>query len=138
MRKCRVRVKKGYRALREAVSDFLAHIYRYNSLIGETGYYLKPTHIVTKKLDDGTRLRYIYIGRYWWRLSYGEGGGGRRSLRWRYVGKEKPAELEGYPDPPSSPLQGLRVVVDGDDVILDCKAYQRYKWLFEGYEAVTV
>ncbi len=122
-------IRGARRAIEEAVDRFLRDIYRYNSLLRGTGYYLKPVHIVTRETRFG-RLRYIYIGRYWWRL---ERRGGR--LRWRYVGREKPAELADVPEPPSSPLSGLVYAVKGDDVIIRLEVYRRFRWLFEGFEA---
>ncbi len=135
MPRCRIRVRNGYQAIKAVLEDFLKEVYRYNSLLKGTGFYLKPVHIVTRRLSDGTRLRYMYIGRYWWRLSYEPKRRGGKGLRWRYVGREKPPELHGYPDPPTSPLHGLHVIVDGDDVLIDCKLYERYRWVFEGYTA---
>ena len=133
-RRCMVRIRGGYKAVTEALEAYKREIYRYNSVISGTGFYLKPVHIVTRRLPDGTRRRYLYIGRYWWRLGY-TSDRGRKRLRWRYIGTEKPPELKGYPRPPSSPLQGLRVVVEGEDVLVDCSLFRRYRWLFKGYTA---
>jgi hypothetical protein len=133
-RRCRLRVYNGYQAVRAILEDYLRLIYQYNSLISGTGFYLKPIHIVTRRAPDGTRRRYVYIGRYWWRISY-RGKKGRTSrIQWRYVGKEKPPELRDYPDPPQTPLHGLRFALDSSqkDVIIDCETYQRYSWVFQG------
>jgi len=132
---CRVRVRGGYRALEAALEEHKRLIYEYNTLLRGTGYYLKPVHIVTRRTSNG-KARYLYIGRYWWRLSYAGKKGHTSRVQWIYVGKEKPEELGSLPDPPTSPLQGLTVRIEGDDVVLDEKLYQRYRWLFEGYEAV--
>lgn len=134
MPQCRVRIRNGYKAIREMLEEYKRLIYRYNSVISGTGYYLKPTHIVTKKLPDGTRLKYVYIGRYWWKITYASKKGRKGGIRWKYVGREKPSELLHYPDPPENPLTGLRFTIDGDDIILDCSIYKRFKWLFAGYE----
>ncbi len=103
-------------------------------MISHTGYYLKPVHYAYYTTASGERRRYTYIGRYWYRL---ERRGGR--IRWKYVGREKPRELEGYPDPPPNPLEGLRFarVGDSDDVLLDWGGYQRFQWLFEGLEVIV-
>ncbi len=130
-------VKNGLKAIETLLEDYRRAVYAYNSLISGTGYYLKPTHVVTRRLEDGTRLRYIYIGRYWWRLSYVSRRGGKGGVKWRYIGKEKPAALKDYPDPPEPPLAGLRfALLGGDDILVPWDVYERFKWLFKGYKAV--
>jgi hypothetical protein len=125
-----IRVKNGRFYLEKALEEYIRLIYRYNTLIRETGYYLKPVHIVTKKTNDGKKT-YIYIGRYWWKIKYVGKRGRTSRIKWIYVGKEKPAELKDYPDPPYHPLAGLKVVIDGNDVLIDEKTLRKYRWLFE-------
>ncbi len=125
-------VKGGRRALEEVLERYLRDIYRYNSMLRGTSYYLKPVHMVTRSTRYG-RLRYVYIGRYWWRLEYRDG-----KLRWRYVGREKPEELRDKPDPPRNPLAGLVYAVSGEDVIVREDVYKRYKWVFEGLTVVPL
>ena len=133
----RVKVKGGWNVVRQLLEEFKRKIYKYNSLIAGTGFYLKPTHIVVKRTPAGVK-RYIYIGRYWWSLEYRGRKGKTSRVKWVYVGTEKPAKLAGYPDPPSSPLIGLSLVVEGDDIILDEETYRKFRWLFKGLPVETV
>lgn len=89
-----VLVKGGYERVKEALEKYREQLYHYNSLISGTGFYLKPLHIVYHTLADGTRKKYHYYGRYWYRLERRNG-----RLVWRYVGREKPRELADAPDP---------------------------------------
>jgi hypothetical protein len=132
----RVRVKGGWRAIEQLLEDYKSRIYKYNSTISKTGFYLKPVHVVVKSTSAGKR-KYIYIGRYWWKISYVGRQGKTSRIRWVYVGTEKPRELIGYPDPPPHPLVGLSLAVEGDDVILDESMYRRFSWLFKGYQVVV-
>ncbi len=128
-------VKGGYRRVVEAVERYRLQLYRYTSLLSGTGYYLKPVHIVYRTLADGTRKKYYYYGRYWYRLERRNG-----RLVWRYVGTSKPRELSHLPDPPPNPLEGLSYarVGDSDDIILEEETYKRFKWLFEGLEVLIL
>ncbi len=128
-------VKGGYRRAREALERYRELLYHYNSLISGTGYYLKPVHYSYYTSVDGERRRYVYYGRYWYRL---ERRGGK--LVWRYVGREKPRELRDYPDPPPNPLDGLRFVRigEGDDIIMEYDVFERFKWLFGDLEYIIV
>ncbi|MCS7111644.1 MAG: hypothetical protein N3D82_03020 [Ignisphaera sp.] len=76
-------------------------LYEYNSTIKNTGYYLKPFHITTKKWRGGVKV-YHYYGRYWYRLTL-QGS----KLKWCYIGSRKPHE--GLPDPPINPLLLIRI-----------------------------
>jgi len=84
-------------------AEMLSEIHEYNNRIKDTGYYLKPIHMSTRRLLDGTVLKYYYYGRYWYRV---ERSGGKR-IRWIYLGREKPSPL--LPDPPRNPLEGVVV-----------------------------
>ncbi len=130
-----VLVRGGYRRVREALEQYRLRLYKYTSLLSGTGYYLKPVHIVYRRLADGSRKRYYYYGRYWYRL---ERRGGR--LVWKYVGTSKPKELEHLPDPPQNPLEGLSYarIGESDDIILEEDVYLRFSWLFEGLEVVIL
>lgn len=110
-----VRVKDGYKLIMEIFSPYRRKIYEYNELIRESGYYLKPVHVVIKK---STSFKYLYFGRYWYRIIKSEG----RKLRWIYVGREKPDP--NLPEPPLNPFEGLRIIVDGDDVVIDDYVYR--------------
>jgi len=83
------------------------------------GYYLKPVHKVYRT-TGGLRRIYEYYGRYWWRKGDG---------KLIYAGAKKPG---GLPQPPLNPLEGLSVIREGDDVIIRCDVYERFKWVFEG------
>ena len=133
----RLRVIGGLRAVEAIIEEYKRMIYQYNSLIAGTGYYLKPMHIVTRRTESGYK-RYIYIGRYWWKVSYAGKKGKTSRIRWIYIGRDKPPELQNYPDPPRHPIEGLRFVAEGEDIILDERTYQRFSWLFKGYRVEPV
>lgn len=121
---CFVRVQGGAPAA-EALSLMARQaVYSYNMAIRKTGYYLKPVHYVYKRNSSGRVKVYEYYGRYWWRL---ERVGSR--VRWRYVGKVKPP---GLPEPPETGLEGLRIIRDGDDIIVDCWVVERFPDIFQG------
>ncbi|MDM7274882.1 MAG: hypothetical protein P3X22_001995 [Thermoprotei archaeon] len=120
---CRVRVFDGAKVLDRVLGDLKMAIYEYNSRIKYTGFYLKPVHKVYKS-PGGVRRVYEYYGRYWWRITR-KGG----KVRFEYVGASKPAKVE---EPPDNPLEGLVVVREGEDVIVECSVYERFKTFFEG------
>jgi len=82
-------------------AEMLSEIYEYNNRIRSTGYYLKPVHMTTRRLADGTTLKYYYYGRYWYRVEKNREG----KVRWIYLGREKPSP--DLPDPPRNPLEGV-------------------------------
>ena len=127
-------VRGGYRRVREALERYREQLYHYNSMISPLGFYLKPVHYAYYTTADGERRRYVYLGRYWYRV---EKRGGKTRLR--YVGREKPRELEGVPDPPLNPLEGLRFarIGESDDILLDFETYEKFRWLFEGLEVLV-
>ncbi len=114
-----VRVKGGYGLIMSIFTPYRVRIYAYNSQIRDTGYYLKPVHMVYKKLE-GRKVKYMYFGRYWYRV-YRAREGGRSKIKWIYVGRDKPDPQ--LPEPPINPLEGIAVIVDGDDVLVDEKAF---------------
>jgi hypothetical protein len=116
---CAVRVRGGYSAIREVLDRIKEEIYLYNSEASKRGYYLKPVHKVYRT-TGGLRRIYEYYGRYWWRKGDG---------KLIYAGAKKP---RGLPQPPLNPLEGLSVIREGDDVIIRCDVYERFKWVFEG------
>jgi len=89
--------------------------YHYNSLISKYGYYIKPIHKVYKK-RSGSKLIYMYYGRYWFRKS--EKG------RLIYSGTEKPAEIPV--EPPPSPLEGVTLIVDNEDLIISESGFDKF------------
>lgn len=82
-------------------AEMLSEIYEYNNRIKNAGYYLKPIHMTTRRLVDGTVLKYYYYGRYWYRVERNERG----RVKWVYLGREKPSP--DLPDPPKNPLEGV-------------------------------
>ncbi|MEM3863658.1 MAG: hypothetical protein QW699_04110 [Metallosphaera sp.] len=85
-------------------------VYEYNTRIKEHGIYLKPFHVVYKK-----QKRYIYIGKYWYKLEKING-----KLKWIYLGRAKPLML--LPDPPYIPDTTIVKEESGyvfDDLILN-------------------
>ena len=129
-----LRVRGGLRAVRAALERYLRQLYSYNSMARRHGVYLKPVHVVVRSVG-GVRRTYYYVGRYWWRVEYAGKSGRTSRLRWRYLGREKPRELSGsLPDPPPNPLEGLSFYAVGDDVYVSEEVYQRFRWVFEGYE----
>ncbi len=89
--------------------------YRYNSLISQYGYYVKPVHKVYKN-RAGSKIIYVYYGRYWFR----RGSRGRLI----YAGTEKPAEVPV--EPPQSPLEGVTLIVDSDDLLVSESGIDRF------------
>ncbi|MEM0380135.1 MAG: hypothetical protein QXX35_01310 [Desulfurococcaceae archaeon] len=100
-----------YREIKLLLSSFLTELYRYNNMIKNWNYYLKPIHIVVKKRSNGEIVKYIYYGRYWYRLARKSSG-----IKWIYIGREKP--VRNLPDPPSNPVEGLVVKIAGDEVVV--------------------
>ncbi len=120
-----VRVLKGYELVLMLYDPYRRRIYEYNTMIRPTGYYLKPIHVVHKNLGY-TKLRYVYFGRYWYRLHKMQPGTSRYRVKWIYVGKEKPDPH--LPDPPLNPFEGLRMVVDSnDDIIVTKEVFEALK-----------
>ncbi len=127
---CRIRIYRGGVVIDSILDSIKEEVYRYNTIISRTGYYLKPVHKVYKRKSDGTVKIYEYYGRYWWRFKRDNG---RKRLV--YAGKEKP---RGLPDPPEIPLEGLSVIREDNDIIVDCRDYDRYRHVFKGLAAERV
>jgi len=104
-------IRDGYKLLMEIYAPYRERIYAYNSRIRDSGYYLKPIHIVYKNVNN-RRYKYLYFGRYWYRVIKK----GKR-VKWVYIGREKPDPH--LPDPPLSPFEGISIIVDNNDVIVD-------------------
>ncbi len=110
-----VTLKDGYQLIMELFLPYRRRIYEYNSLIKDTGYYLKPIHFVIKK---DLNMKYLYFGRYWYRIVKGRSG----NIKWIYVGREKPDP--NLPEPPINPFEGLKILVNGNDVLIDEYVYK--------------
>ncbi|MCS7099636.1 MAG: hypothetical protein RMH84_06925 [Sulfolobales archaeon] len=107
--KRRLLVKKGLNHLLNLYMKYKLELFNYNENIRSTGYYVKPIHVAYRSIGR-YRVKYIYFGRYWYRVS-------RRGSRlmWIYLGKEKPEP--SLPDPPLNPFEGISaVVVDEEDI----------------------
>ncbi len=122
---CRVRVLNGVDVMEKVLDEIKRVVYEYNSRISEKGYYLKPVHRVYKKLSDGRVRIYEYYGRYWWRLERRKG-----KLKWIYVSNIKPEE---FPEFPPHRLEGISVIREGRDIIIDCETFDKLKDLFTGF-----
>lgn len=118
---CRIIIYGGKRVLSKLTDVIKEPFYEYNTLISKTGYYLKPVHKVYKKLPNGRTRIYEYYGRYWW---------SKDGNRWKYAGREKPSMIPGKP--PVHPLEGLSIIVEGNDIIIDCRDFERFKKYFIG------
>ncbi|MEM1622789.1 MAG: hypothetical protein QW780_02140 [Sulfolobales archaeon] len=105
----RILIKGGLSHLLDLYTQFKLKILSYNEKIKSTGYYVKPIH-VTYKNSCGVKLKYVYFGRYWYRLSKR-----KERITWVYVGKEKPDP--SLPDPPLNPFEGVSVIVLNDEDI---------------------
>ena len=130
-----VLVRGGLSRVKEIEPLFIKALGEYNKAVYRLGYYLKPKHVVLKT-RGGRRVRYVYYGRYWWRVEYGGRKGGTSRIKWRYIGVRKPDEV---PPPPPMPLEGLKfIVVGGDDIVMSYETFERFRWLFEGLKVVVV
>jgi hypothetical protein len=115
-----IRVRDGYELVMNIYAHYRSRIYDYNTRIRESGYYLKPVHMVYKEVE-GRRVKYVYFGRYWYRI-YKTKSEGRARIKWIYVGRDKP-EPE-LPEPPINPLEGIAVIVDGNDILIDARTLE--------------
>jgi hypothetical protein len=131
-----LRVVGGLNAFKAVLELYLRKLYEYNTLARRYGVYLKPVHIVVRVVGAEKRT-YYYVGRYWWRIEYAGKQGRTSRLRWKYIGREKPAELKDVlPDPPRNPLEGLKFYAIGDDVVVDRETYEKFSWVFAGRKVV--
>ncbi len=104
-----------YSLLNKLVEDYKRQLYTYNAMIRRYGFYLKPYHVVVKHSRD-KKIKYIYYGRYWYRIVYMGKKGSTSRIKWVYVGSEKPSpEL---PDPPHNPLEGLVLRIDEEGIYI--------------------
>ncbi|MCE4602312.1 MAG: hypothetical protein F7C08_04015 [Desulfurococcales archaeon] len=117
---CRLLIRGGASRIDEILDEVKYKIYSYNTRISHTGYYLKPVHKVYRRLSDGAVKVYEYYGRYYWR---------KQGKKLVYAGTEKP---RGLPEPEPTPLDGLAVIRVGEDIVIDCMVYDKYKDLFHG------
>ncbi|MEM1750607.1 MAG: hypothetical protein QW369_05150 [Desulfurococcaceae archaeon] len=103
--------KANPRIYEEAIENYKKELYSYNNAIRHYGYYLKPMHIVCRRTRSGL-VKYIYYGRYWYKVKYLGKYRGTSKVKWVYVGRNKPDPR--LPDPPIHPLNGLVIrVVNG-------------------------
>ncbi|HDN01792.1 MAG: hypothetical protein DRO10_02205 [Thermoprotei archaeon] len=118
-----VKISGGYDLVMELFSPYRLRIYDYNTQIRDSGYYLKPLHLVYKRFGD-RKVKYVYFGRYWYRIYKvpADEEGRRSRLKWIYVGREKPDPA--LPDPPLNPLEGLAIIVEGKDIFVDENTFE--------------
>jgi len=90
----------GVSKAREVIEKLARTVYKYNTEISSSGYYLKPVHYVYYKNPLENRV-YAYIAKYWWKLSYIGKKGRTSKIKWFYVGTVKPPELPPPPIPPT-------------------------------------
>lgn len=104
---------KEYNLFKKLLDEYKIKLYTYNSLIKKYGFYLKPYHVVVKH-SSGRTIKYIYYGRYWYRLKYACKKGNTSKIKWIYIGSEKP--LSNIPDPPKNPLEGIVIKICDDGI----------------------
>ncbi|MGB9827376.1 MAG: hypothetical protein ACPLSM_02540 [Thermosphaera sp.] len=108
------------------ISEYLTAFYSYNSLIKDKNYYLKPVHMVVRRLPDGSTVKYYYYGRYWYSVQKTS----RPSrIKWVYRGKSKPDP--SLPDPPANPIEGLVVKQFDDYVELVFPSEELFKRIYD-------
>jgi len=112
-----IRLREGYSLLMNIFSPYRSRIYKYNEVIKDSGYYLKPLHIVYRTINK-YRVKYLYFGRYWYRV-YKSKGKNKSKIRWIYIGRDKPDPH--LPDPPINPFEGIAVIADSEDILVDEK-----------------
>ena len=116
-----IRIVNGTRALEAVEIQVKEPYYHYNSLISKYGYFIKPVHKVYK-VKRGRRLVYVYYGRYWFRR--GEKG------RAVYAGSAKPSFIPYQP--PSNPLEGVTIIIDGPDLLISSEDVDKVIGVLEG------
>lgn len=107
--------EKYFKKLMDLLEEYKKELYRYNREISLTGYYLKPYHMVVKKSSRG-KIKYIYYGRYWYKILYLGKRGKTSVIKWIYLGNEKPSE--NLPDPPRHPLEGIVIKIENNRVFI--------------------
>ncbi len=118
-----VKVWNCFDKLSMLLDEYKSELYRYNTLIRNTEYYLKPVHKVYYKGVDGTRIIYEYYGTYWWKKKK---KGYKTYLE--YIGKDKPEH--SLPDPPRNPLAGVRIGRGEDYFIIPASVFLEYSKIF--------
>ncbi|MEZ0393840.1 MAG: hypothetical protein ABWK00_02160 [Desulfurococcaceae archaeon] len=107
------------------INEYTKQIYEYNNIAKQRSYYLKPVHITVRTEKDGSKSKYYYYGRYWYKL---ERDGGR--IRWIYLGKAKPDP--SLPDPPRSLVEGLVLKVKGNEIEAIFASQEQYNEIMRG------
>ncbi len=125
------RIRGARKIFEELFDEYRRIIYEYNSKIKDTGFYLKPAHIVYKTVN-GVRRKYYYFGRYWWQIWIKGRRGTTTLVKWTYYGSRMPylEKLLQNP-PPVTPFDGISYAVEGDDVIITRENYEKLKPLLE-------
>ncbi len=136
--RARIAIMGGYPLLMNLYEPYKRRINEYNLAIRDSGYYLKPIHFVYIKLpNERTNPRYVYFGRYWYRVHRLFSPRKRGSkIRWIYIGKEKPDP--SLPDPPLNPFEGLHVIAVEGDLLVDEKSYRALTRISEGLHGTNI
>ncbi|HEW63605.1 hypothetical protein [Fervidicoccus sp.] len=114
------KIVKAFECYKEKIKE-------YNKKVSGMGYYLKPVHIVTKKVGEEIRI-YRYFGKYWWKIEYLGLKGNKPVIKWIYIGKNKP--IESLPDPPINPLEGFSFYTlkgDKDHIYVSERTYTKFQ-----------
>ncbi|EHP69586.1 MAG: hypothetical protein RXS23_03150 [Metallosphaera yellowstonensis] len=106
-------IRMTERQFDQILTRLKSFVYEYNSRITRYDVYLKPFHIVYKK-----GKKYIYIGKYWYKLEKMNG-----KLKWIYLGKEKP--IPELPDPPRVPE--ITIIKEDSEYVFDDSLLKQLK-----------
>jgi len=109
-----IRIIGGAFLLSKIESYVKEPFYRYNGQISSYGYYVKPVHKVYK-YKGGSRLIYVYYGRYWFR---------KQGSRLIYAGTVKPRDVPV--EPPRSPLEDITLILDGEDLLVNSDRFEDF------------
>ncbi len=118
---CKVRVLGAAPIIAAVEVNIKEPYYHFNSIISKYGYYVKPVHKIYKTVN-GVRRVYAYYGRYWWKKI------GKKLI---YAGRVKPEIIPNMP--PKHEFEGITLIFEGEDVIMDCHVYERLKKYISGF-----
>lgn len=128
-----IRIRDGIKLINLVFDEYRRRLYEYNDRIKEFNYYLKPVHEVTYYYK-GIPRKYQYFGRYWYRLVKNPKSKG--GLKWIYVGREKPDPH--LPEPPLNPFEGIKVVVENNDLLIDENVYVLLKRVLKNNYGIDI
>ncbi len=108
--------QEHYNKLLQILENYKKLVYEYNKEISGKGYYLKPKHIIVKRTRYG-KVKYIYFGRYWYKIVYVGKKNKSSKIKWIYLGREKPDPK--LPDPPHHPLENIVIKIDEHGIYIN-------------------